>query len=162
MPLARLLLLLGLAAPWPALAQQLVLRGADGREVTLTAAEIAAMPHERQRLEAPGHAAAAFEGVPLGALLARLGAPQGQALRGPALALVVVARARDGYVVSFSLAETDPTLRPGGVFLADRRADGPLGPEEGPFRLVVPSEQRPARSARMIERIELRDMRATP
>ncbi|NOG70534.1 molybdopterin-dependent oxidoreductase [Roseicella sp. DB1501] len=156
---ALLLLALGLAAPAPALAQSLLLRGTDGREVTLTAAEIAAMPHEARRLEAPGHPAASFEGVPLGALLAQLGAPQGQALRGPALALVVVARSRDGYVVSLSLAETDPTLRPGGVLLADRRADGPLGPEEGPFRLVVPGELRPARSARMIERIELRDLR---
>src|SRR6476661_4002048 len=88
-----------LAAALPALAQQVTLRGTDEREVVVTAAELAAMP--RVSLRPPGGAAGrdpvVYEGVPFGALLARVGAPQGAALRGPAFALAIVVRAKDGY-----------------------------------------------------------------
>ena len=144
-------------ASLPALAQQVTLRGTDGREVVVTASELAAMPHASLRLG--GHDPAVYEGVPLGALLGKVGAPQGQALRGPAFSLAVVVRARDGYVSTLALAETDAGMREGGVILADRRADGPLKPEEAPFRLVIGGDKRPGRSARMVERVELRDLR---
>jgi hypothetical protein len=154
---AAIAAILWLAAVLPAAAQQVTLRGTDGREVVVTAAEIAAMPHAT--LRAPGRAAAVYEGVPLGALLEKVGAPQGAALKGQAFALAIVARAKDGYTTVFALAETDPATREVGVILADRRADGPLTPAEAPFRLIVGGDLRPARSARMIERIELRDLR---
>jgi len=97
--------------------------------------------------------------VPLAALLARIGAPQGQALRGPAFSLAVVVRARDGYVATLALAETDAGMREAPVLLAERRAEGPLPPEEAPFRLIVGGDLRPGRSARQVQRIELRDLR---
>ena len=150
-----------LAAALPALAQQVTLRGTDGREVVVTAAELAAMPRASLRAPggAPGRDLAVYEGVPLGALLARVGAPQGTALRGPAFALAIVVRAKDGYVATLALAETDAATRDGGVILADRRTDAPLDPQEAPFRLIVGGDLRPGRSARMVERIELRDLR---
>ncbi|WP_149537274.1 hypothetical protein [Siccirubricoccus phaeus] len=145
------------AAALPAAAQQLTLQAADGREVVVTAAELAAMPH--QQLRAPGRDPAFYEGVPLGLLLARLGVPQGEALRGRALALAVVVRAADGYAAVLALAEADAVTRDAPVILADRRADGPLAAEEAPFRLIVGGDRRPARSARQVVRIELRDLR---
>lgn len=148
---------LWLAAALPALAQQVTLRGTDGREVVVTAAELAAMP--RASLRAPGRDPAVYEGVPLGALLEKVGAPQGTALRGQAFALAVVVRAKDGYAATLALAETDAGMREAGVILADRRADGPLKADEAPFRLIVGGDLRPGRSARMVERIELRDLR---
>lgn len=154
---AAIAAILWLAAALPVAAQQVTLRGTDGREAVVTAAEIAAMPHVA--LRGPGREAAVYEGVPLGALLGKVGAPQGAALKGQAFALAIVARAKDGYTTVLALAETDPATREGGVVLADRRADGPLKPEEAPFRLIVGGDLRPARSARMIERIDLRDMR---
>lgn len=148
---------LWLAAVLPAMAQQVMLRSADGREVVVTAAELATMP--RASLRAPGRDPALYEGVSLATLLAKLGAPQGPALRGAAFGLAVLVRARDGYAAVLALAETDAGLREAGVILADRQADGPLGPEEAPFRLIVGGDLRPGRSVRMVERIELRDLR---
>ena len=68
----------------------------------MTVADLAAMP--RASLRAPGRDLAAHEGVPLAALLAKAGAPQGPALRGPAFSLAVILRAKDGYVSVLALA----------------------------------------------------------
>lgn len=62
----------------------------------------------------------------------------------------------------FGLAETDPGTRKGKIILADRDAAGPLK-DDGPFRIVVEDDLRPARSARMVETIEvIRLANATP
>lgn len=81
-------------------------------------------------------------------------------LRGAALARYVVVTASDGYRAVLSLAEPDSaTVRtaPGGpVLLADRVDGRPPGTEDGPLRLVVPGDLRPARSVRGVARIEVR------
>jgi hypothetical protein len=132
----------------------LSLQGADGAKAELSAADIAALPHVS--VQSHGRDASAYQGVPLGALLAKVGAPQGEALRGPAMRLIVVAKGSDGYAAVLALAETDPAFRTDQVIVADRRADGPLKPDEGPFRLVVGGDLRPARSVRSVSRIEVR------
>jgi len=137
----------------PAVAQQVVLRGLDGREASISAAEIAALPHVTVR--GPGREATSFSGVPLVTLLERVGAPLGQALRGAALRVVVVVRANDGYAATLSLAEIDPGARGTQVILADRRGSEPLDAAEGPFRLVVEGDLRRARSVFRVNRIEL-------
>ncbi|MBR0655602.1 molybdopterin-dependent oxidoreductase [Plastoroseomonas arctica] len=147
--LIGVLLLLAL----PAMAQEVVVRGIDGREVSVPAAEIAALPHVTVR--GPGREAASYSGVPLVALLERVGAPFGQAMRGAALRVVVVVRASDGYAATLSLAEIDPGARGTQVILADRRAAEPLDAAEGPFRLVVEGDLRRARSVFRVNRIEL-------
>ena len=48
-----------------------------------------------------------YDGVPIGALLAKAGVPQGAALRGKSMALAVVAEGSDGYRAVFSIAELD-------------------------------------------------------
>ena len=145
---------LQLAAASACWAQSLSLQGPDGAKVEVSAAEIAALPHVAVPLN--GHTPAAYEGVPLAVLLAKVGAPAGEALRGPALRLIVVASGADGYAAVLSLAETDPGLRHDPVIVADRRSDGPLHADEGPLRLVVGGDLRPARSVRMVNRIEVR------
>lgn len=97
-----------------------------------------------------------FEGVPLTELLARVGAPTGERLRGKELTHVVIVRSRDGYQVTLSLAETDPTVSPRKVILADRSDGAVISGEDGPFRLVVEGDLKPARSARMVAAIEVR------
>ncbi len=47
-------------------------------------------------------------------------------------------------------------MRPDPVLVADRKDGKPLDAHEGPFRLVVPGDKRPARSARSIVKIEIR------
>ena len=54
-----------------------------------------------------------------------------------------------------SLAETDAVTRAAKMIVADREAGAPLKAEEGPFRLVIEDDLRPARSARQVERIEV-------
>jgi hypothetical protein len=90
----------------------------------------------------------------LGDVLARVGAPRGEAIKGPELATVVRFTARDGYQVVLDLAQTDPVTRASRVIVADREAGAPLK-DDGPFRLVIEDDLRPARSARQIEKIEV-------
>jgi hypothetical protein len=152
---ARLCLVLGFAAG-PVLAQSLTLTGPQGQSRTLNAAEIAAMPHQSAHLaREDGGAPHAYQGVDLSDLLRSVGAPAGRELRGPALALVVVAQGADGYRAVLALAETDPIMRGGHVLLADQVDGAPLPPKEGPFRLVVEDDRRPARSVRMLTSIRI-------
>jgi hypothetical protein len=41
------------------------------------------------------------------------------------------------------------------ILLADRAKGQPLSEAQGPFRIVVPSDKKPARSLRMLERIDV-------
>lgn len=148
-----ILTLIFLALALPAMAQEVSLRGTDGKETVLTAAEILAMPTVTVR--GPGREAVFYTGVPLVALLERADAPLGVALRGAALRVVVVVRASDGYAATLSLAEIDAGARGTQVILAHRRAEGPLDASEGPFRLVVEGDLRRARSVFRVNRIEL-------
>jgi hypothetical protein len=129
--------------------------GATGSTRSVTAADLGAMPRARVSLFIHG-TVHVFDGVPLTHLLASVGAPTGQSLRGPALANVVIVSARDGYKVALSLAETDPGMRASAIILADTVDGAPIDANDGPFRLVVENDLRPARSARMVERIEVR------
>ena len=83
-------------------------------------------------------------------LLSKAGVPLGDKLRGPALATYVVAQASDGYAVVYSIAELDPALTDNRIILADTMDGKPLAGKEGPFRIVVPGDKRPARWIRMV------------
>lgn len=96
-----------------------------------------------------------YRGVPLRAVLERGGVELGGALRGPKLAAYVLIEAADGYRVIFSLASLDEAFGGQRIFLVDRADDRALGPEEGPFRIVVPGDERPARWARQVVRISV-------
>jgi hypothetical protein len=143
-----------------AAAQTLTLSGQAGQKATITAAELATMPHAHISVKQHGQIRS-YDGVILGDILARVGAPRGEAIKGPELATVVRFTARDGYQVVLDLAETDPITRSARVIVADREAGAPLKPEEGPFRLVTEDDLRPARSARQIERIEVVNLATT-
>jgi DMSO/TMAO reductase YedYZ molybdopterin-dependent catalytic subunit len=149
---------IGLLAAIPAWAQDLKLSGADGQAVILSPADIAALPHARLSVTIEGKTIS-YDGVPLDALLQRVGAPAGKALRGPALRDVVLVTGHDGYAAVFALAETDPGFRKDRILLADRADGHPLGDAVGPYRLVVEGDLRAARSVRMVTAIEVRAAR---
>ena len=111
--------------------------------------DLTGLPRQPALLTAHGKAISC-EGVALADLLARAGVPAGEALRGPALASIVMATGKDGYRVVFSLAEIDAKLGNHPVFVVDRCAGAPLAPADGPLRLVVPAEARAARSVRQL------------
>ena len=96
-----------------------------------------------------------FKGPSLDAVLALAGAPQGHDLRGPALRFVVLAEARDGYAVVYSLAELSPDLGARRGIVAVEQNGQPLNDKDGPLRIVLEGEQRPARWIRQLERLRI-------
>ena len=147
-------LAVGLLAAGGVDAQSIALSGLAGEKLQLSAADIAALPHQPVTLQLEGKTEAC-DGVPLSQILAKVGAPQGKALRRPEMADVVLVGAADGYHVALALAETDPVMRGDKVFLADRCGGAAMTAPEGPFRLVVLGDGRPARSARQVTSITL-------
>jgi hypothetical protein len=95
-----------------------------------------------------------YSGVRLSDLLARLGAPLGDALRGKALAGYVVATGSDGYQSVLAMGEIDPGFHPGEVIVADAMDGKPLDGHNGPLKLVVSEDKRPARSVRNLVQID--------
>jgi hypothetical protein len=102
--------------------------------VPFDAATCAALPAATATLTAHG-ISQQCTGVWLRDLAAAAGAPSGEAVKGPALVMTVVAEAADGYRVVFSLGEID--ARPGNAatLVADHCGGKPLG--DGPVRLVA-------------------------
>ncbi len=96
-----------------------------------------------------------YEGVLVGELLKRAGAPVGRDLSGKAVATYVRASAKDGYQVVFSLAELDPGFTSNDIIVADTIDGKPLFDYQGPLRIVAPHDKRGARSIRMLQRIEV-------
>ncbi|HEX5229893.1 MAG TPA: molybdopterin-dependent oxidoreductase [Bryobacteraceae bacterium] len=120
----------------------------------LSADELAKMPRETASVDGP-NGKVQYEGVALREVLARAGAPMGKQLRGKALASYVIAKARDGYQVVFSVGEIDAAFGNAQVIIADRRDAKPLPENQGPLRLVCPNDHEGARSVRMLESLEL-------
>lgn len=140
--------------PQQASTPQFKIGGAVSTPLTITAADLKAMPRETVKVR-NGHnqKTEVYEGVSLEALLQKAGAPQGEALRGVLMATYVLVEAGDGYRVVFSLAELDTGITDSDVLVADTLDGAPLGQNEGPFKLVAPHEKRPARWVRMVKSI---------
>jgi len=137
-----------------AAAQSVTVSGLDGRAQTFSAQQLAALPQEQITLKAHG-ASHIYQGPALLTLLTAVGGPTGEALRGQDMADVVLVSASDGYGVALSLTEIDPSIRGEKVILADAADGKPLDAMEGPLRLVVEGDARPARSARMVTNVRL-------
>jgi len=114
------------------------------------------MPHQTVKAyNEHEHQTHSYEGVPLEALLREAGVPQGEKLRGAAMTTYIVAEATDGYRVIFALPELDPSFQDSGVLVVYAADGEPLGPKDGPLRLVAPHDKRPARWIRMLTSIRV-------
>lgn len=131
----------------------LVVRRAAGDSVILGAAELGRLTRLEVRASEHGRAAT-FAGVSFQAALAAAGVRL-DSLRGPALADIAIVDAADGYRVVFSLAELAADLGGRAVLLADRRDGAALAATEGPWRLVVAADGRPARWIRQVRRVSI-------
>ena len=139
------------------------LRLADGfaRPLQVYAALLAGLP--LSHLEASDHRKPArWDGVALGELLDRAGAPTGKLLRGAALNLCLRFSAADGYRIVLALAEFEPDFGNAAALLVDTRGGTPLDASEGPYPLILPHERRPGRWIRQLERIDLLDCAGAP
>jgi hypothetical protein len=130
-------------------------QGLEGKLVNLTAEDLAKMP--RHAIKASEHGTSAtFEGVLLSDVLAKVNVPIGEKLRGKALTQYVLVEAADGYRVVFALPELDTAFIDQPVYLVTKRDGKPLSEKEGPFRLVVPGDKRPARWVRQVTALKIK------
>lgn len=138
----------------PAAAPAVAIGGEVAKPLRLDSVSLAKMT--RVAVEADDHGAPGrWEGVRLIDLLREAGVPNGEVLRGKALALYVRIGALDGYRAVYALAELDAGFRDAEVILADRRDGKLLDAKEGPFRIVAAGEKRPARWVRQVVSIDV-------
>ncbi len=132
----------------------LAVAGDVSTPLTLSAEDIKSLPRTRVEAKEEGRTVV-YEGVLVGEILKRAGAPLGSNLRGNAMATYVLASASDGYQVLFSLAELDPAFTSNDIIVADTIDGKPLFAYQGPLRIVAPKDSRAARSIRMLQRLEV-------
>ncbi len=107
------------------------------------------------RVEDASAGATIYHGMPLLAVLEKNGLDlKTMAGQRKTAAEVVLATARDGYTVVFSLGELQMNRANPKVFLVAESAAGPLPDNEGPVRLIVYGDA--IRSAYALARIELK------
>lgn len=124
--------------------------------LTLSKADLAKMPRTSVSVKGEnGDEETTYEGVLLYDILKQAGAPLDKQLMGKALASYVLAEARDGYQVVYTLTELDPSFTSNKIIVADTVNGKPLFAYQGPFRLVVPGEKKGARSLRMLDKISV-------
>lgn len=127
-----------------------------GQTLTYTLADLAALPHLAvTALDPHAKEQHTYSGVLVHDLLAKVGMPGGDALRGAFLRQAVIVHAADGYATLFALAEFDANFSDRTIILADRQDGQPLPPNAGPLRLIVPNDKRAARWARMVKGLEI-------
>ena len=120
----------------------------------MDATALAKLPQHQVHAQAHGQTVNC-EGPALIDVLAAAGAPSGDKLRGKNLALYVRISAADDYQAVFALAELDPGFRDEVAIITNRCDGAPLDSKDGPFRLVVPGDKRPARWVRQVTAIDL-------
>ena len=126
-------------------------------KMILSIADIKSLPHTTLTVHnVHTDADETYSGVPLISLLAKLNGPIGKELNGMDFAGYVIATATDRYVAILSIAEIDPTFHPGQVLIADSMNGKPLDTQNGPFKLIVTEDNRPARWVRNLISIEVK------
>jgi len=124
--------------------------------LTLTAADLTAMPRSTAVAKDKQGTPHTFSGVSLADIFKKAGVTTGRDLRGENLAKYVLVTCADNYQVVFSLAELDSSFTDRVVILADQVGGKPLPAGTGPFRIVVPGEKKPARNCFQVVSIDIK------
>ena len=96
-----------------------------------------------------------YSGVILSTILQKAGVTLGKELRGENLTKYVLVDASDGYQVIFALAELDKDFTDRVIILATHVDGKPLAPGDGPFRIIVQDEKKPARCIKQVTGIKI-------
>lgn len=147
--------------PAPPGSKTLELISASGQRRTMTVADLAKLPHIEADVSSH-NVKGTYRGVSLGDLLRLVGSPASDSMPGAALAQYVVVEATDAYRVVFAIAELDSGFTDKSVFVADAKNGAPLDSSEGPFRLIVVGEKRPARWVRGVAKIRVARLGPSP
>jgi hypothetical protein len=129
--------------------------GAEGSPLTITLDDLSKLP--QHTIKTQEHSTpVVFEGVLVMDILAKVGIPTGEKLGGKFLSQYLLVGGADGYRVVFALPELDAAFHENGVYMAWKRDGKPLSDKEGPFRIVVPNEKRPARWVRQVTALRVK------
>ncbi|AXB58381.1 molybdopterin-binding protein [Flavobacterium fluviale] len=126
------------------------------RPLTIGISDFAKMKHVDASMKNREGVMQKYSGVPIFDLLQQAGVTVGKELKGENLTKYMLVRSSDGYELVFSLAELDPSFTNRVIILADSKDGKPLADGVGPFRLVVPDENKPARSALEVTHLIIR------
>ena len=137
-------------------AQSVTVGGEVTTPLTLSAADLTAMPRTTAVAKDKQGNPHSFEGVALADIFKKAGVTTGRDLRGENLAKYVLITCADNYQVVFSLAELDSSFTDRVVILADQMEGKPLPAGVGPFRIVVPGEKKPARNCFQVLSIDVK------
>jgi DMSO/TMAO reductase YedYZ molybdopterin-dependent catalytic subunit len=96
-----------------------------------------------------------YSGVVLSDILTKAGATMGNDLKGENLTKYLLVEASDGYQVVFALPELDKAYTDRAIILADTIDGKPLAPADGPFRIIVQDEKRPARCIKQVTMLKV-------
>jgi len=91
-----------------------------------------------------------YTGVALSEILKKAGTTMDSALKGENLTKYLLVEASDGYQIIFSLAELDKSFTDQVIILADTIDGKPLATGDGPYRVIVPNDKKPARCAKQV------------
>jgi len=147
------------ATPTSTAASEATLRveGEVPTPVGLTLSDLARMSRTEVRVKDHAGLEVTYSGVSLGDILRAAGLQLDvTTMRNrDALASYVLVEAADGYRAVFALVELDPAESDRVILLADHKDGQLLSASEGPFRVVVPDEKRPARWVRQVRMIRV-------
>lgn len=135
--------------------RSITVQGIDGNSVAITLDDLSKLPPHTVKAEEHSNPVV-FEGVLVTDVISRVGVPTGEKLGGKFLSQYLLVEAADGYRVVFALPELDPAFNEHGVYLVTKREGKPLSDKEGPFRMVVPDEKRPARWVRQVTALRVK------
>lgn len=126
--------------------------GDPAQTVPLSKEALAKLPRKTIKVTEGNGSTSEYEGVALDEVLKLAKVPMGSELRGRSVApMVVLAEASDGAKAVFALAEVEPTFSDKVIIIADKRDGKPLVADEGPYRLVIPTDKRHARWLRQVK-----------
>jgi hypothetical protein len=115
------------------------------RALTVSPADIAALPHRNVRVAEDTGDSVTVSGVSLWDVLQKVGIPSAQASGRQRAATFLRLQGADAQVAVVALVEIDPGFSRRIALVADRRDGHPLDETEGPLRVVIPDDQRHAR-----------------
>ena len=158
--LAGSLLAITLSFPTNATATEptLTLDGGVAHPLTLTAADLAALPQSDVRvayLTGHGPEEASYSGVSLWSLIDKAGRGDAFKDRRSHSVHYLLLTATDGYQVVLGFGETDPDLEGKPAIIALMRNGVAIDPEDA-FRLALPGDKHGARNMHALTHIELK------
>ena len=128
----------------------LVLHGIGDSVIKLTSADLQKLPSRTIHATPEHRSAADYKCTTVGEILTGSGLQMGKNIRGKRLGDYLRVRAADGYDVVFALPEIDPEFTDRLVLLCYLKDGAALPVDEGPLRIVIPEEKRPARWVRQV------------